>query len=173
VVNAKGLAINVVDRYVAVGGVQRCVKVGQCPDEAAIQALTGWLRQHMIGDVFVTDSLPEVYEPAQAFKDVASGLLAISLSSDKTNFLLWFRPEVIQTTTWGGDPTKSVVMEHDGIRLHPRKSFEAWKQTIHMTSLAWRQNEIDAATVLRGVLVDMTTRDRIIRQRLRAWLSRD
>jgi len=172
-VNAQGLAIQIVDHYVAVGGVQRCVKVGQCPDDDALQALTAWLRQQMVGDVFVTDALSEVYEPAHVFKEVASGLLAISLSSDKDNFLFWFRPEVIQTTTWGGDPTKSVVKEQDGVRLHPRTSFEAWKQTLHRTSLAWQQNEIDAATALRGVLVDMAKRDRIIKQRLRAWLRRD
>jgi two-component system, chemotaxis family, sensor kinase Cph1 len=172
-VSAKGLAINVMDRYVAVGGVHRCVKVGQCPDEAAIQALVAWLSEHMVGDVFVTGSLPEMYEPARQFKDVASGLLAISLSSDKTNYLLWFRPEVIQTTTWGGDPTKSVVLEKEEMRLHPRKSFEAWKETIHMTSLPWQQSERDAAAALRSVLVDMATRDRIIKQRLRAWLHHD
>src|SRR5450755_1779310 len=172
-VNAKGLAIHVVDRYVAVGEVQRCVKVGQCPDEAAIEGLVEWLGHHVVGAVYVTDSLPEVYEPARKFKDVASGLLAIRLSSDNANFLLWFRPEIIQTTIWGGDPTKSVVMEKEGMRLHPRQSFEAWKQTIYMTSLAWRESEVDAAAALRGILGDMARRDRIIKQRLRAWLHHD
>ncbi|HEY5002757.1 MAG TPA: GAF domain-containing protein [Ktedonobacteraceae bacterium] len=172
-VNAKGLAVDVVDHYVTLGGVQRCVKAGQCPDDAAIQGLVEWLQHHMVGIVYVTNSLPEVYEPARKFKDIASGLLAISLSSQKTDFLLWFRPEVIQTTIWGGDPTKSVVMEKEGMRLHPRKSFEAWKQTIYMTSLAWRESEVDAAVALCGILVDMTRRDRIIKQRLRAWLHHD
>jgi two-component system, chemotaxis family, sensor kinase Cph1 len=172
-VNAKGLAIDVVDRYVTVGEVQRCAKVGQCPDDAAIQGLVEWLQHHMVGTMYVTDALPEVYEPARKFKDVASGLLVISLSNHKTDFLLWFRPEVIQTTTWGGDPTKSVVMENEGMRLHPRKSFEAWKQTIYMTSLTWRQSEVEAAVALRGILVDMARRDRIIKQRLRAWLHHD
>ncbi|MDQ2902850.1 MAG: GAF domain-containing protein [Ktedonobacteraceae bacterium] len=173
-VNAKGLAINIMDRYVTLGGVHRCVKVGLCPDEAAIQALVEWLSEQMVGDVLVTDALPEVYEPARQFKNVASGLLAISLSSDKTNYLLWFRPEAIQTTTWGGDPTKSVVLDDkEGMRLHPRKSFEAWKETIHMTSLAWQESERDAAAALRSVLMDMVTRDRIIKQRLRAWLHHD
>ncbi len=87
-VNAKGLAIHVVDRYAASDKVQRCVKVGQYPDESAIEGIIEWLQQHMVDTVYVTNSLPEVYEPARKFKDVASGLLAISLSNDHTDGLL-------------------------------------------------------------------------------------
>jgi chemotaxis family two-component system sensor kinase Cph1 len=56
--------------------------------------------------------------------EIASGLLAIPIS--KRNYVLWFRPEVIQTVSWGGDPTKAYETTNDrgNLRLCPRKSFE-------------------------------------------------
>ena len=170
-VNAKGLAIDIINRYMAIGGARRCINQGQCPAEEDVKALVAWLQSNVAEDMFVTDSLSTIYEPAQRFGNVASGLLAISLSNDKANFLLWFRPEIIQTVNWGGDPTKAAIAEEQGSQLHPRKSFEAWKQTIHMTSLPWEQSEIEAAMQIRGILADALTRDEIIKNRMHNWLG--
>ena len=59
-------------------------------------------------DTDTTDRLGEVYPPAKEYADVASGLLAVSVSREPRDFVLWFRPQVVETVTWGGDPRKPV-----------------------------------------------------------------
>ena len=46
--------------------------------------------------------------------------LAISISKVHASYVLWFRPEVVQTVKWGGDPQKRSQEEAGSIRLHPR-----------------------------------------------------
>ncbi|RYZ64472.1 MAG: hypothetical protein EOP09_15895, partial [Proteobacteria bacterium] len=77
-------------------------KAGTTPEDADLDGLRDWLATlpeflEAFRPVFATDSLPRLYPPAEAFADVASGLLAISLSRRKNTFILWFRPETITT----------------------------------------------------------------------------
>jgi two-component system, chemotaxis family, sensor kinase Cph1 len=102
-----------------------------------------------------TNNLSQIYPLAKEFKDTASGLLAISILLYQTSYhILWFRPEVIHTVNWGGNPNKPVVIEsHGNVRLSPRKSFELWKETVREKSLPWQQVEIDAAQELKNTLM--------------------
>ncbi|HEV2654489.1 MAG TPA: hypothetical protein VGT82_06000, partial [Ktedonobacteraceae bacterium] len=157
-VQAGGLALCFGDRYATVGAV---------PPENDIKQLVAWLQGE--GDVFNSNALSTLYGAAERFKDVGSGLLAISISKVQGSYVLWFRPEVIQTVNWGGNPN-AVTMTQD-IRLHPRRSFELWKQTIKMTALPWKACELAAALELRSVLVDMVLRDMVLKQTLNLWLN--
>ena len=73
---------------------------------------------------------------------------------------MWFRPEVIQTVNWGGDPNQAfeVSQSEGNIRLCPRKSFELWKETVHLTSLPWKDVEVKAALELRKAVVNIVLR---------------
>ncbi|WP_026735739.1 sensor histidine kinase [Fischerella sp. PCC 9605] len=132
--------------------------IGNTPKEEDLNFLVQWLKTNVDEEVFYTDSLPRLYPDAQHFKNVASGLLAIPIS--KRNYVLWFRPEVIQTVNWGGDPNQAFELnQSDGnMRLCPRKSFELWKQTVSLTSLPWRSVEIKAAVELRKAIVNIVLR---------------
>ncbi|WP_416671138.1 ATP-binding protein [Egbenema bharatensis] len=132
--------------------------IGRTPNEEDLNFLVQWLAKNVEGEVFHTDALPHLYSDAERFKDVASGLLAIPIS--KRNYVLWFRPEVIQTVNWGGDPTKAfeVKQTEGGTRLCPRKSFELWKETVRLKSLPWKQVEVDAALELRKAIVNIILR---------------
>lgn len=107
---------------------------------------------------FHTNSLPEIYPDAEKFKQVASGLLAIPIS--KKNYVLWFRPEVIQTVNWGGNPNQAfeVNSTEQGLRLSPRKSFELWKETVRLKSLPWKAVEVKAALELRKAIINIVLR---------------
>ncbi|NEQ55334.1 MAG: cyanobacterial phytochrome A, partial [Leptolyngbya sp. SIO3F4] len=109
-------------------------------------------------EIFYTESLPLVYSDAQRFKDVASGLLAIPIS--KRSYVLWFRPEVIQTVNWGGDPNNAYSVEESdrGLRLSPRQSFALWKETVQCKSLPWKAIEVKAALELRKAVVNVVLR---------------
>jgi light-regulated signal transduction histidine kinase (bacteriophytochrome) len=147
------------------GGVAVSVKgaltfLGITPNQRQIEQLVGWLSTQMrdADGVFATDRLGEVWEPAKAFADVASGLLVTSVSHDPTDFILWFRPELKETTDWAGQPRKAVADGPDGDILTPRKSFEIWKESVRGRGLPWAPSDIDAARDLRISLLDVVLR---------------
>lgn len=132
--------------------------IGQTPNEEDLTFLLQWLRNHTDEEVFYTDSLPHVYPDAERFKDVASGLLAIPIS--QRNYVLWFRPEVIQTVNWGGDPSQAfhTYQSAGTTYLSPRQSFELWKETVRLTSLPWKQVEVKAALELKKAITNIILR---------------
>ncbi|BCL38690.1 sensor histidine kinase [Nostoc sp. MS1] len=132
--------------------------IGETPKEEDLVFLVQWLKNNAEEDFFFTDSLPQIYPDAERYKNVASGLLAIPIS--QRNYVLWFRPEVIQTVNWGGDPNKAfeVNQSNGNVRLCPRKSFELWKETVRLTSLPWKYVEIKAALELRKAIVNIVLR---------------
>jgi chemotaxis family two-component system sensor kinase Cph1 len=132
--------------------------IGKTPSEEDLNYLVQWLKNNIQQEVFYTDSLARLYSDADKYKDVASGLLAIPIS--QRNYVLWFRPEVIQTVNWGGDPNQAYETKHtDGkVKLSPRKSFELWKETVRLKSLPWKQVEINAALELRKAIVNIILR---------------
>ena len=134
--------------------------LGTTPNRAQITALTDWLTSYMVETegVFSTDRLSEIYEPAKSFAAVASGLLVIAVSRDPSDFILWFRPELVETALWAGDPAKPVTTGPDGDRLSPRKSFEVWKHTVRNRALPWTPAEIDSAFDLRVSLLQVMLR---------------
>jgi light-regulated signal transduction histidine kinase (bacteriophytochrome)/HPt (histidine-containing phosphotransfer) domain-containing protein/two-component sensor histidine kinase len=130
---------------------------GRTPPQEALAGLLAWVEQQGTATV-VTDSLPERYPPALAWKDVGCGLVATSISFadsavvSKKVWILWFRPEAVQTVSWGGDPTKRVTV---GERLHPRKSFDRWKEDVHLKSVSFTPADGAAAASLAAALTDV------------------
>ena len=130
------------------------VLMGDCPPRATILALATWLGERGVEDSYSTDALPQEWPPVLPHAAVASGVLAISISQLHDSFLIWFRPEVVRTVSWGGEPRKQVG---DGA-LSPRASFEAWKQTVVEQSLPWSDVDHEAAHELRTAIVDIVLR---------------
>ena len=131
---------------------------GETPTEEELDFLVQWLYKNINEEVFYTDSLAEIYPEAEAYKNVASGLVAMAIS--RRNYVLWFRPEVIQTVNWGGDPNNAyeTINSEAGLRLSPRKSFELWKEEVRLTSLPWKQVEINGIQELRRAIVNIVLR---------------
>lgn len=135
-----------------------CQLVGETPTEAQVRELTDWLFQEVKDDVYATESLSAVCPAAEAFKDRASGLLAVAVSKLHPGYVLWFRPEVVRTIKWGGDPTRPFAPGPDGNRLHPRHSFEAWREMVRDRAQAWRPSEVEGAGELRNAIVGIALR---------------
>jgi light-regulated signal transduction histidine kinase (bacteriophytochrome)/CheY-like chemotaxis protein len=134
--------------------------LGVTPSAAEIGVLCDWLTTHMSESegVFSTDRLGEIWAPAKAFATHGAGLLVISVSRDPSDLILWFRPELVETTSWAGDPAKSVLSGATPDRLLPRKSFDVWKQTVRGRAIAWTPAELDAALDLRVSLIQVILR---------------
>jgi signal transduction histidine kinase len=107
---------------------------------------------------------------ALSAKDRVSGLLTFALPGPARRRLLWFRPELIQTVSWGGDPRKPV--DDDGARLHPRRSFALWKEELRLRSLPWLAGDLEAAVDLRRSAIELDLERQVLREQ-RAVRARD
>lgn len=133
------------------------VTVGCAPPEADVRTIVQWLADGNRDELFVSDQLTTEMPGSEKMKDAASGLLAISISQLHDSYVLWFRPEVIRTVTWGGQP-KKLEEPGDGARIHPRKSFAAWQEIVQLQSRKWLPAQVEAAAGLRTAIVDIVLR---------------
>lgn len=95
------------------------VLLGKTPSREQVLALAEWMAQEGGQELYSTDRLSQVFPAAAPYKSTASGMLAVAISKLHHSYVMWFRPEVIQTIRWGGDPQKQVpdrfVVVDDGI----------------------------------------------------------
>jgi two-component system, chemotaxis family, sensor kinase Cph1 len=147
--------------------------LGLTPRPEQVADLVAWLNETAADGIFHTDRLPLLYPPAAEFAEVASGLIALSVSKTPRDYVLWFRPEVLRTVTWAGDPNKPVETIDGGQRLSPRKSFSAWRESVKLRSYPWRSVDVQAAKTLRLSLMEVILRriDLIARERANAQVK--
>ncbi|ALG73350.1 ATPase [Azospirillum thiophilum] len=132
-----------------------CRLIGRTPPQPVVEAIAVELAGQGIKDLFTSHRLPAEMRAADGADDTASGLLAISISQLHPSYLLWFRPELIRSIDWAGDPAKPA--DASG-RLSPRSSFEIWKETVRGQSLPWRHGEVEAAGDFRNAIVSIVLR---------------
>ncbi|TVZ22420.1 multi-sensor signal transduction histidine kinase [Dokdonia sp. Hel_I_63] len=121
--------------------------VGETPSNEEITALIDWIYDTQIGDIYTTQNIAEEYDKGAAFAKIGSGLLCIFIAKGEKDCLLWFKPELKQVISWGGNPEKA--MEEKAQKLSPRKSFEKWNKEQVNTSLPWKDYEIASAQALK------------------------
>lgn len=129
--------------------------VGKTPSREQVEELVVWLNAQEITDIFASGNLSGDYAAAANYAAVASGIIAMRVSELHDSWLIWFRPEVIKTVRWGGDPHKKV---QESGRIHPRRSFETWKEQVRNTSSSWSEPEISAARELRSGIIGIVLR---------------
>ncbi len=150
-VRASGVAIAIKGEFTLLGTTPSVDRLS-----ALLEQLTP--RLQAVG-MFQTNCLEREYPAAAADSDIASGVMALMVSSAQNFYILWFRPEVNQTVTWGGNPYKPVIVEENGeIRLSPRKSFSAWQETVTHTALPWKPSESAAALELQKAIINVALR---------------
>jgi signal transduction histidine kinase len=84
---------------------------------------------------------------------------------------LWFRPELIQTVTWGGNPNKPVEAL-SGHRLRPRHSFALWRDEVRLRSHPWTASNLEAADDLQRRAIEIDLQQRFLGEQ-RAVRARD
>ena len=130
-------------------------RLGTTPHGAVIAELVEWL-QRAGHDVFATDCLAEHLPSAATVDEVAAGVLAVAISRELGEYLLWFRPPQERVVDWAGDPRKVVVATEEAgrpPRLSPRGSFALWREVVKGRSVDWDRLHVEAASSLRRVLV--------------------
>jgi PAS domain S-box-containing protein len=133
--------------------------IGKTPEWVEIEKLIAWIKTQINNEVFHTDSLSKLYPPSEKFKEVASGLLVLAMSEMQNYYILWFRPEAIQTVNWAGQPDGPIEFKPDDSRPRsPRTSFELWQETVRSKSLPWQRCEIEIVRELRVAITSIELR---------------
>lgn len=151
---------------------ERCETVGKTPSNDRIRAIIAAIAPRIQNNVFYCDRLTAVMDDARSLGDTASGVLAISISASLQQYLLWFRPEYLQTVRWAGDPRQTVTRDpetSEAERLSPRGSFEEWREQVRGQSQPWHSWEIEGALALR----DAVLRDAVRQAEELAKLTRE
>lgn len=149
IVPCDGMAIRIGDELVL---------TGSTPTREEMTVLTRFLDQSAASKVLALNDLGHAHPPAREYAERASGMLAIPVSRTPRDYLIFFRREIAQSVTWAGDPAKPVSVGPNGIRLTPRKSFEAWREIIRGQSAAWTEPELRAADALRVTILEVVLR---------------
>lgn len=147
-------------------------RIGRTPDEGLLLELGRWLEQRGQTEPFATRTLAAELPPARAAAAEASGLLSIALPGVVTRHVLWFRPELVHTVAWGGNPHEPAVLD-EKVRLHPRRSFEQWKEEVRLSAEPWSLADLDAAEELRRRAVEIDLERQLVRARKAVRLRDD
>lgn len=137
---------------------------GDVPGTQELRQIAAWLDRQPANDSVIATATLGMDEPALAdLAAVACGIVAARVSNLAGEYLIWFRPERIRTVTWGGDPTKPVVVGDDPADLSPRRSFAQWHQLVEGTSEAWSTGELTAARLIGATIADVILQFRSLR----------
>jgi light-regulated signal transduction histidine kinase (bacteriophytochrome) len=129
--------------------------VGAVPEPAQIGAIVDWLESRGENELYASENLAAAMPDAAGFAELASGLLAVRISGLYPSWLLWFRPEVVRTVEWAGEPHK--LVREQG-RIHPRNSFASWKEQVRQHAAPWSRAEMAAANDLRAAIIGIVLR---------------
>lgn len=149
--------VRAVGAVVTIDGVRH--RLGSPPPDNVVDGLVSVLRDRPTAPVFHTEDLSDLIDAELRNDPVmienASGFMVAPLDHCMRDFVMWFRPGVLRTLRWAGNPQKTVVQDESGIRISPRKSFRTWIQTYHDKSLPWSRVEVDAANALSMALIEV------------------
>lgn len=153
--NAAGAALLFDDQVLVAGDV---------PGTQELRQIAAWLDRQPGNEPVIATATLGLDEPAFAdLAAVACGIVATRVSNLAGEYLVWFRPERIRTVTWGGDPTKPVVVGDNPADLSPRRSFAQWHQLVEGTSEAWSASELTAARLIGTTIADVILQFRSLR----------
>ena len=124
---------------------------GDTPGHDGVKALARLVDAASPNRIFCTDALTAVCPTIEA-RDVA-GVLAIPISRTLGDYIMLFRQERTRSIEWGGDPTKAAAPGGASQRLSPRKSFEAFVETIRGRSLPFADLDRRVAEAVRQAII--------------------
>lgn len=139
------------------------LSTGEAPSTPQLRALMQWIDGQVPADgLFSCSAVGMAHPELAALTPTASGVVAVKLSADRPDYLMWFRTEQLLSVTWAGDPAKSVVGT-DPSELSPRRSFAAWSEIVRGTATPWTGGELALARAIGLALVDIIVQVNAVR----------
>ncbi len=135
---------------------------GEAPSTPQLRALQQWIGTQSFDRLFHSSSIEKDNPSLASLTPTASGVIAAKLSSDRPDYLMWFRKEQLLTVTWAGNPAKAVIATNP-MELSPRSSFAAWSEMVRGTALPWSGSELALARAIGASLVDIIVQVNAVR----------
>lgn len=135
---------------------KKMMTTGNVPQRHEIKELVMWLQAKEISQVYINTNLSADFENAAAYPNIASGIIVLPIHLQKGEMVIGFRPEVVQSISWGGNPNEAIQFEKGSTKYHPRASFKEWKQIFQNCSLPFIPEEEIAAETIRNFLIEYT-----------------
>jgi chemotaxis family two-component system sensor kinase Cph1 len=126
--------------------------IGITPGYSDLMTIVGFLQKSGVPGTFATRSLKNHFTAAESMAETAAGVIALDISRNPDQYVLFFRPELAETVTWAGNPNKVTSVSEDGFRMSPRKSFAAWQESSQGSAAPWTRNELRVADELRNLI---------------------
>ncbi|GJE00956.1 Bacteriophytochrome [Methylobacterium isbiliense] len=136
--------------------------LGRTPPAAAVLAIADHLRVTLPPGrtSYASSEFAADHPASRPWTDQASGVLAAFVDPDRAHLLLWFRPEVPSTVTWGGDPRKPVLGAAGSATVLPRRSFERWVEERRGASAPFAAWQVGIAEALAQAVEGVVLRQR-------------
>jgi len=144
----------------------KVLRVGRTPPLSEAERALAVLQSEAGGEVLAVDDLGLRYPELAGCVKQGCGALLVPLAQDTDDAILWFRPELSRTVTWGGNPAEHVTVDPVTAHIAPRASFAAWKEIVRGHSAPWVEADLALARDLRSVIAAE------IAQRTKADLAR-
>jgi len=151
-------AVNILGLTQAAGAAliyeKKIIRLGITPSQEQIEKLVDWAVEYCDDQICTITNLSAIYPEAEAYRDAASGVLLCQLTKELKEYVIWFKPEHVQTIKWAGNPDKPVELNENGLlQISPRHSFEVWSQNVKGISESWRHEEVQSATRLKEEII--------------------
>jgi light-regulated signal transduction histidine kinase (bacteriophytochrome) len=116
-------AVNILSLLQSEGAViiynKKMETIGKTPGKSEIKGLVLWLQNNAESKAFSLHNLSSYFEEARTYSDVASGVIVLPIHHEKGEYIIGFRPELIEKVNWGGNPNEAIKFEKDNIKYHP------------------------------------------------------
>jgi chemotaxis family two-component system sensor kinase Cph1 len=124
--------------------------VGDTPPPTEMEQLVDWLKENIEVPVCNTAKLGALYPEAKTYQVVASGMMVLTISRELGEYIVWFKPEVLQTINWAGKPADKQELQANELQnISPRQSFEVWSEHVSGSSAAWSKQDTFAVNLLQ------------------------
>ncbi len=121
--------------------------VGKVPEEEQLHQLIEWLEyREMEEPVYYSDHLVGDYPAAADFIESGAGIMAVATLNTHKEWMIWFRPEEIQTVIYGSPPDES-----EG---NFGKRFRKHRGILKAYSYPWNVEDVTTAVALQQFIQD-------------------
>jgi two-component system, chemotaxis family, sensor kinase Cph1 len=137
--------------------------VGEVPSTSELREISSWLDCQTDRGLVSTPSLGKEVTDFASLTPIASGLLAVPISTLPGEYIVWLRPERVRTVTWGGNPFEPHLVGDDPATLSPRRSFAQWHQVVEGTADPWSTTDLATARLIGDTITDVIVQFRSVR----------
>lgn len=101
--------------------------------------------------VYQTECLSDQLPEAAGYRTSGSGMIALQMAAGSKDYILWFKPEVLQNIDWAGQPEKVIENGENGmLHISPRHSFAVWSEQVAGHSTDWSVQDVQSAGLLQA-----------------------